>query len=247
MGSTPTISTIVNLNGLLNIFFPRRCVVCGRYGVLSYYKTTSYLCRDCFSGIEKVEYLRCPYCGLNSPFGRTHNGCLRKFGLDGLITTVEYRGVVRKIVKEYKYRFITDLAPFLAEFILRRMFLEKGLVDFLKEEKFLVTCVPLFGQREKWRGYNQSEILGRILAKRLGLEFSLPLLRMRKTTPQVDLDYKKRYLNVKGVFSLKSLLVKERNILLVDDVWTTGATMKNCAMVLKRGGAGAVWGLVIAG
>jgi len=107
--------------------------------------------------------------------------------------------------------------------------------------------VPLHPSRERQRGYNQSALLARALGERLDLPVVETVSRVRKTDTQVGLDRRKRQDNVKGAFACpQPELASARNLLLVDDVCTTGSTMVACAEPLLRAGAASVWGLVVA-
>lgn len=116
------------------------------------------------------------------------------------------------------------------------------------KKKPVLVPVPLHRLRERRRGFNQAEILGKILAEAWSLPF-LPdlLIRQKKTEPQYKLEGKERKDNVRGAFNLGyKLSAKSYKLLLFDDVWTTGATMRTCGNLLKRAGARFVWGLTLA-
>ena len=126
------------------------------------------------------------------------------------------------------------------------------ITQFIKNERPIVLPVPLFRKREKERGYNQSEILGRTLAKKYKLTFCPDLLiRIKPTKPQAKLTMGERIKNIKKAFkvnnfSLNLLISQYPNILLVDDIWTTGITLRTCGNLLKRAGFKKVWGLTLA-
>ena len=107
--------------------------------------------------------------------------------------------------------------------------------------------VPLHPQKRRQRGYNQSSLLSRDLGRIVGLPVvEGSLFRSRHTQRQVDLSREERQLNVAGAFSLHDKRLKGKEVLLVDDVCTTGTTLDSCAKVLKLGGVRRVWGLTIA-
>jgi len=115
-------------------------------------------------------------------------------------------------------------------------------------KNFVVTAVPLHFTRLLGRGFNQSELVGKGLADRLNLVYADNILyRSRKTDSQVEKSKSERRENVLNAFKIfDRKLVKNKKILLVDDVITTGATVKECAKVLKRAGAKEVWALTLA-
>jgi len=129
------------------------------------------------------------------------------------------------------------------------------ITQFIENERPLVVPVPLYKSREKERGYNQSEIIVRLLAKKLNLPFCSDLLvRKKPTKPQAKLTIEQRLKNIKKAFKINSELrtkdlgqkLKQKSILIVDDIWTTGITMRTCGNLLKRAGFKNVWGLTIA-
>jgi len=227
----------------LDFFFPKRCVSCRALG--------SYLCPACLSQIKFVKEAVCPVCERQAIGGAAHPRCQSKYSLDGLTSVCVYEGPVKAAIHRLKYRpWITDLGEFLAGMILKR-----GDSSFLMEDKgnWLVVPVPLHPSRKRERGFNQAEILGKLLAQKLGLNFRPDLLiRHKKTKPQAELKGKERQENIKNAFMLNSnlqldnLKICNSNALLIDDVWTTGTTLRICGGVLKRAGALKVWALTLA-
>lgn len=201
----------------------------------------SYLCSFCHRNIKLIEHPICPVCQRQAFGGKTHPGCAGKYRLDGLIVACRYNGIVAKAIKKVKYKWVFDI--------------EKVLVDLLVEnfykvdvaENLVVVCVPLHTSRKKWRGFNQSELIARDLAKRFKVPFENLLIRSKKTQTQVGLTRYDRKINVRDAFDVSvGKKVSGRNFLLVDDVYTSGATMGECCRVLKKAGAKQVWGCAIA-
>ena len=154
--------------------------------------------------------------------------------------------MVRKAILGLKYKFASQIAEDLAEFVINN--LEKSKLTFGKNARF--TTIPLYWRRENWRGFNQSELIGRAISSKLGWDFKPDLLKREKfVKPQTELRGEERRQNIRGVFALNpdlSNVKSQRSIVLFDDVWTTGATIKEAAKVLKRAGAKQVWGLTLA-
>jgi len=123
--------------------------------------------------------------------------------------------------------------------------LEKPLESW---KDFILVPVPLTNKKKRKRGFNQAEGLGEELRKSLGIPLLKNcLLKIKETPPQIELQKEERLKAQKGVFLVKNKgEIKERKLLLVDDVYTTGATMEECAKVLKIAGAKEVWGVAIA-
>lgn len=228
---------------LVNFLFPKLCSGCNRLG--------SYLCSECINNILQSE-LVCSQCERPAIGGKTHPLCLRKYGLDGLWSLGLYQGALRKSIQRLKYRWLKDLAETLVDLTIEywaRYSVE--FIDHLKQDqgvKWIIIPVPLHQNRLRWRGFNQSALLGQLLSKRIGLSYCEYLLRVRNTKPQVKLKAWERKKNVKDAFSLSPniLISQYPNVLLIDDVWTTGATLKECCYVLKKAGAKKVWAITLA-
>lgn len=226
---------------LLDLLFPRHCLGCG--------KTGGYFCPSCLNLIAVAPDRICPVCQKGSFGGLTHPGCLTDQGFDGLTTIFPYGGLIEKAIKKIKYQFVTDLAGELTELFLSFCGEDEAFARFCRGKPVLVP-IPLHPQRLRWRGFNQSALLGRLIAENLRLPFWPDLLvRVKNTRPQVELDKKDRRNNIGGAFRISSnfkLPTKNDEFILFDDVWTSGATLREAAKVLKRSGAKKVWGLALA-
>jgi competence protein ComFC len=226
---------------ILDFLFPKSCFGCGEWG--------EYLCSGCLNKIKVNNARICPVCRRPAVGGKTHPGCQTKHNLDGLTPVFTYSGLLQKIIKKMKYKFIYDVYQVLVELLLTCLG-EDLVFDWVINKKPILVSVPLHKARQRWRGFNQSEILGKEIAKNLGINFSSSLLaRIKNTNTQSLLSKKQREGNIKGAFSINpkySKLLNYPNFLLFDDVWTTGATMRECAKVLKKSGAKFVWGLTLA-
>ena len=226
---------------LLDLLFPPRCVSCGRPG--------QYLCPKCLPKIKIIEHQVCPVCERPAIDGATHPGCRTKYSLDGLTSFFVYDGPIKKAIKKLKYKFVTDLARELTSLA----FL-KGSTLYKVEpwQETRLTPVPLHWRRLNWRGFNQSEVLGKLMSAKLNTRFSPDLLiRKKYTQPQVKLKGKERKENIQGAFIInpryrQKLEISHWELVIFDDVWTTGATLKTCGKVLKEAGAKKVWGMTLA-
>lgn len=220
----------------LDLIFPKKCLGCGRLG--------SYICNNCFSGIVIIEHPICPECERQAVCGKTHPGCLRRFGLDGLVVACRYKGVVRAAIKRIKYKWSYDISSVLVDLLVANLWR----FDF--PQKAILVPIPLHVKRKRWRGFNQAQILAGVLSKRFGQRRLDLVERIVETKTQVGLSRKERKINVKDVFALRFTqgkpVLKGRDFILVDDVFTSGATMKEVAKVLKRAGARNVWAMAVA-
>ena len=207
----------------LEIIFPKFCFNCQKEG--------SYLCQDCQSILE---------------VSKTHEA-YRGQNIKDLYFALPYRSsLVKNLIRKFKYQpFVKELAKSLSFLIIEHFHLLDNKPDF---KNFIIIPVPLEKIKLKWRGFNQAEEIAGELADSLGLPFfNNVLAKTKPTQPQTELTGKKRKENIKGVFSVKNEgLAKNKKILLVDDVFTTGATMEEAARTLKSAGAKEVIGIVIA-
>jgi len=150
-----------------------------------------------------------------------------------------YEGSLRKLIHLFKYDKIYSLARPLADFLARVI---------PREERFdVIVPMPLHWRRQWERGFNQSEHLAGVIAKKWGVPMQGAVRRVKSTSPQAGLTNAKRRANVGGAFAIKRNVRLDRaRVLLVDDVLTTGATAAACARVLKRAGAAHVALLALA-
>ena len=221
---------------ILDLIFPKECLECKSKG--------KYICDKCLSKLPAVKQI-CPVCQKASIDGFAHPKCLKPQSLDGLIVLWPYKGVIRRAIISLKYKFVKEISEELSNLVLQKT---KDLFVFQKEVE-VVTTVPLFWIRRNLRGYNQVDEIAEALARNFSFKFCPDLLiRKKHKDPQVTLSKKERAKNVQGVFSLNPRyrsIIRNASIILVDDVYTTGSTLKETGKVLKRSGAKGVWGLVI--
>lgn len=219
---------------LLDLFFPRRCMGCGREG--------RYFCAQCIAGLPRIGPPRCPRCGLHLPEGRTCSACVgQRFSLQGIRSAFLYQDPIRAALIAFKYRGVQVIGEELATLLAQTLAAEPIPADVL-------VPVPLFLSRKLERGYNQAEILSRALSPLVGLPVAPDaLVRTRNTAPQARLPSSAaRQENVEGAFVAGPESVAGKRVLLVDDVCTTGATLNGCADALRTAGATVVWGLTVA-
>ena len=220
----------------LAIFFPIKCLGCGKYGEL--------LCFECGRKIDKIKTSTCPECGRISELGKYCPSCRRrlKTSLDGIIITAKYdTGPIKQLIAGYKYDGITGVLPILAELINEK-------IPLLLSKNSLIAYVPLHPKRERERGFNQSREIAKYLAVTNDISLTDCLKKVKNTPHQVGLSRAARRKNVKNVFVCldKGDPIKGRNIILIDDVATTGSTLQECAKELKKAGAKKVHAFVIA-
>jgi len=219
-------------SSLIDFLFPRFCVGCGVYG--------KDLCNKCFRDLSIADQI-CPECGEETPMGWVHPRCRNRWGMDGLIVIYDYRDdKLKACIDGIKFDFNKEFIKSL----LKSFRFETG-------EKFdYLVPVPLHFYRENWRGFNQAEEIALVVGKKMKVEVLNALTRKRKTKQQsLILDRKEREKNVKKAFTIRKEIgkrLKGKKILLVDDVFTSGADMRECTRVLKKAGVEMVWGLALA-
>jgi ComF family protein len=215
-------------------FFPRQCVGCGKGG--------GFLCPECLGKIPRLFPPLCPNCGRPQASGIVCPICRqRQTEIDGIRSPFRFDEVIRKAIHELKYRNLRAISPCLAEL----------LADYLRSNPLpgeALVCVPLHPRRLRERGYNQSSLLARELGRRIDLPVIEDcLIRVKQAQPQVRaVDVEERRRNVADAFVCRDEKVSGKQIILIDDVCTSGATLESCAAALKNKGATSVWGLTLA-
>lgn len=224
---------------LQNLLFPKRCVGCG--------KIEDYVCSDCLNKISLYYPKICPQCGKPSANGLTHLSCRKTSSLQGLIMPFKYKGIARKLIIDLKYRFVSDIVSILSDLFITQLSEDKIISDLCQHSSVLIP-VPLHSQRYKWRGFNQVELLGQEISRQLKIGFyKNGLLRIKNTSPQTNLNRKQRLNNIKNSFHSLQVPKGIKNIIIFDDVWTTGATIKEAVrqMIIEKNQR--LWAMVIAG
>jgi ComF family protein len=230
---------------VLDFFFPAKCPLCGLSPDLS---TPDRPCPACLSQIKFFSSPRCLHCGIGFPSSSEVDHlcaeCLseeRHFNLARAVCG--YEGVIMEAISRLKYGGLTRLAMPLGNLLA-----EYQDPDFELSENDLVIPVPLHTRRLQERGFNQSLLLARQVSRRRSIPLNFTALhRARQTQPQTQLSGAERRKNVRGAFEVrKREAVKGKRILLIDDVFTTGATVQECAYVLREAGASEVHVLTLA-
>lgn len=227
---------------MTDLAFPRHCQVC--LGVMPHENRT-YLCEACGSSIRSIRDSACQGCAKDYP-GLERlicPNCLRqKHFYESCYAVSIYEGSLRDLLQSFKF----SRAEYLA-FTLQRIFLE-GAKRLDWEKIDLIVPVPLHRRKLKERGFNQSLVLAQALAASHGRKLlSRELIRTKYSQGQTLQDKKARLENIRGSFKVRRTeKIKDKRVLLVDDVLTTGATIQECARVLKEAGAKSVIVLVLA-
>ena len=208
----------------VRIVLPARCVACA--GELPWRERTSSCCARCWRALPRIAGPKCRSCALSIPDGEHCLACLQDpLPLDWCEAWGHYRGTLERVLHALKFeRHDFYDAP-----------LARLMASVMRDRDFdVVTCVPTSRARERRRGYNQAELLGRALAGQIGIRFDATLLvRRSEGEAQSRLRRTARLANLRGAFAA-SPKAKARKVLLVDDICTTGATLRACAAALWR-------------
>lgn len=230
------------LQRLFDFILPKRCLLCGK--IMPY---SNSLCTECFDKIKFISVPYCQHCG-KSLVGENIDGlfcsqCLSKKDPFRLCrSAIIYDNDSKKLLLDFKF----------ADHIENKKILSQWLYiagkDIFKEGADAIIPVPLHYSRLFQRKYNQSAILAAELSKIVNLPVYYKVLKKAKSTlPQVQCNAKQRHKNVRGVFKVTHADgIKNKRIILIDDVYTTGSTMRECAKALKKAGAKSVDVLTIA-
>jgi len=224
-------------DSLLHLVFPKLCISCNREG--------THFCEDCFALLS---------------IANTPSVLSEQTSLAGLFCALSFEDpLAKRLIHSLKYQpFLKELASPLAYSIIAHLsFIDNQIIhpqgairreSGQKDSTYLLCPIPLHKKRLKWRGFNHAEEIAKALSHATQIPMHSDILvRTKNTPPQVSLKKEERIRNMQGVFQVPNAkLVQGKKVLLLDDVFTTGATMEECARVLKQAGAKQVWGVVVA-
>lgn len=218
----------------LDLLFPCWCLGCAGEG--------AFICPSCRQKLPEITPPVCPRCGMPQTDDILCSACSKHHhNIDGIRSPFRFEGIIRQAVLQLKYKNLRAIAEPLAELLSN--YLDKHPIP-----GEILVPVPLHHRRLRERGYNQSELL----AKELGNLVRLPvvtdcIIRRKNNPPQTRAtSVGKRRSNVAGIFTCHNHSLQDKEIILIDDVATSGATLNACAATLKAAGAVSVWGLTLA-
>lgn len=213
---------------------PHDCFLCGALA------GASLLCNDCSKDLPKIPAPSCPLCALPTPSGETCGACLTQPPFfDATRCGFLYAFPVDRLVQALKYQHRLAVAGFFAEALLQVTYTLPLATD-------LMLALPLSAERLRQRGFNQALEIARPLARQRGWSLSAHGYRRAiDTVPQTSLPWKERHKNIHGAFEC-DLDLTGKNLTVIDDVMTTGASLNEFARILKQHGAASVTNLVAA-
>jgi ComF family protein len=231
------------LRGVLDLLYPPRCEACGRL-------RREPVCEECRAQVEMVEPPLCRLCG--EPFDPHAQGAPmcercrgRRLPFSIARSAAFYRGPLAGAIRRFKYDGQIVLARPLGSIMVEALNTAAGGIDPSTVE--VICPVPLHSSRQRERGFNQSQLLAEEISRAIGKPVSALLERVRPTAPQVDLPARARAENVRRAFAAKQGAgIAGRTVLLLDDLFTTGATLTECGRALKTAGAADVRVLTLA-
>lgn len=235
------------IKSFLELIYPEKniCQVCDCYDTSI---DDSYICKSCFSKLERIEEPVCKICNKslrNNPDLIVCNECIReKRSFEMSRSLFNYKGTVKKIIHDYKYcnkTYYYKLFSYL-------------LIQYMKERRFInfdyITAIPLHKIKQRKRGFNQSELLAKQVGKYFKISYISFLKRNNNTEKQSNLSRYARQKNLQNVFDMadnKVLgLISGADILIIDDIFTTGTTVNECSKILKEHGANRVFVMTLA-
>lgn len=226
---------------ILDLIFPQFCVTCGREG--------NVWCEMCRAHVECASAPLCPVCFMRMP-GNVHASHRARTELTKLIAATTY-DAVRAPLHLYKYQFVQIASEPLSTLFIKTLtpILAIALTEsHSRRGSWIIIPIPLHKRRKAWRGFNHAELLGEKISTHFNIPMLQALTRTRYTTPQVELKGEDREENMRDAFSLSKnhKSIKGKIVFLIDDVYTSGATMNEAAKVLRSSGAREVWGIVLA-
>lgn len=222
-----------SINAVLNIIFPPRCRFCSK--IMDWLKEEVPVCKDCFGAIRLIGSEACNYCG-KSLESVKNCSCVQdghEIYYSKAYSACEYYGLIREKLLVFKFSGRKEMSEALAWLIVRKL-------EMTNEKSFdIIISVPMHETNLKKRGYNQSELI----AEHIASYYSKPiaknnLIKTKITLTQSKLDRGERIKNIRDAFKIVySNEIKDKEVLLIDDILTTGSTVNECSKILQEAGA----------
>jgi len=238
------------MNWLVNGIYPLACPLCGkptdqrkRVSNLSWQEYGA-ACSDCAEQVVPIQGIRCMKCG--KEIGEEERvycyDCMHvKHVYTQCIAALPYEKAIKQSIYRFKYKGCREYAWWYASIIAKYCLKQ---IQMWKPE--IIIPVPMFHKKKKERGYNQAELVAEKLSLLTGIDMNSQILvRSRKTAPMKTLHGKERIKNLENAFLVKTKMIKYNKVLLIDDIYTTGATLDACSAALKKQGAEEVYAVCL--
>lgn len=224
--------------------FPIFCLECQNEG--------QWWCEKCLKKYLVIGVYYCPVCHVSNNNGQPCNHCKAASPLNGVAAFLDYneQAVIGQLIKQFKYNFAFDIMTTWEKMV--DLFFPEIISHMnIEVDAITVIPIPLHISRERERGFNQANLVAQLVYKKLNTlkqtDFNnKSFQRQKKTNQQAKLNRLDRFNNLKGAFVWSGQKSVPKNILLIDDVYTSGATMQECARILKKLGAQKVYGFTLA-
>lgn len=211
-------------NEIERLIFPHCCLICGKL-------VSAIWCRECKRKLQEKAIFK------------IENKEKKEYYFEKHLYIFLYKDEIRKLLLDYKFNDKSYLYQIFSEIIIKN----KKICGILKKYGIIMP-VPIHHKRKKQRGYNQSALIARSIAKQIEeLEYQDILEKIKDTVPQSSLKKEQRRKNAQNVYQIKKKAkIKQKNIILLDDIYTTGSTVNAIAKVLKENGVKEILVLTIA-
>ncbi len=232
------------VNKIISLIYPPKCIFCNSIMPIG---TDIEICNYCYGKIKFIKGKTCIICGQELDKRTLNNKCFdcrrSNYYFEHNISPCRYNSNIRQAIINLKFFGKKRYAKTLGQLMIKKL-KENTEMPIIN----IVTYVPLNNKKKIERGFNQAQLLAKELAGYTNCKTAKNLLiKTKATLPQEKLNKHQRLKNIKGVFKVKDKnIIKDKVILLVDDVYTTGATVNECAKVLKTAGACKVYVITVA-
>ena len=202
---------------IISFIYPKKCIFCSE--IIPNDKIICKFCKGKVCTDTKIEII--------SNIGEKIISCISVF---------KYTDDIRRILLKFKFSGYRYYSEFFSEILAEEIIKNK-----IDNNIDIVTCVPLSRNRKIQRGYNQSELVAKLVAKNINIEYKDTLTKIKDNPEQHKLAYDERFKNVKNVYKIKNIQdIYQKNILICDDIVTTGSTLRECCKILIKNGANSV-------
>jgi Predicted amidophosphoribosyltransferases len=222
---------IIIINFILDLIYPPKCIVCDN---IIEFGSKKFLCDECKDLFKTITGRRCEKCSRPIKHGKLCSICTKKnFYFDKNYSLFVYDELMQDLIHRFKFKNHPAIGKGLGKIMAHEINF-----DVIKNVDYIL-AVPIHKIRRRNRGFNQSEILAKEIARKMNLPMRADILkRIKNTKPQWHLNSHERENNLENAFSAKN--VKGLNLMLIDDIFTTGSTINKCAQFLKDAGAKSV-------